>query len=465
MLISYSTKQDLTILKNQNHGLELEIHEKVPYEHQTFNPKIFMSISIILPVFNQRDALKRSLRSLIPEKGNHEVLVADLGSTDGSTDVMKEYDWATNVSPSARPRSAALNEVAAKATGDILFFLEPGSLPARGWSEAITTHVESGIDAGHLLCKEVDASSTWSATLRSMLWRVGYQITGGPSGLNGVIVKKEVFDNVNGFRPVPDFEWIAFSTTLKDSGHSVNVLKHDLLLTPKPGSDHADAFQELKEDLISTFTYRKSQSFDNTRSRRQSSAAILVGYDFFEKSKDPEYVALARKELLHDSLGTLQSFRGVGSCYFIGGTESTKLIGQPSGVEVMGKPRTKAEDRFAELRDKVLANHPEGVFLIKMGVSTELSHKSLFELSEGPSENPCVIRPIEGSDEWIAVWFEKAALEALPNLDISANIEPLQKQLSEKIIRSDVEDGLSALSTDSDARGMYYAGQLQELPA
>lgn len=424
-----------------------------------------MSISILIPVFNQRDDLKRTLRALIPEKENHEILVVDLGSTDGTADVIKEYDWAIKVAPTARPRSAALNEAVSKATGDFLMFLEPGSLPARGWSEAVANHLGSVADAGHFICKEVDSPSAWSAALRSLLWRVGYQITGGPSGLNGVIVKKEVFDKVEGFRAVPDFEWLAFSNRLKNAGSSVKMLKHDVLLTPKPGSAHADTFQELKEDLFSAFTYRKSQTFDDTRSRRQSSAAILIGYDFFETPSDPEYVAKAREELLSLSLGTMQSFRGVGSLYFIGGKESTKLIGQPSGVEVMGKPRTKAADRFAELRDKVLADNPEGVFLVKMGISTELNHKNLFELSEGPAENPCVIRPVEDSDEWIAIWLEKAALESFPNLEITEKIEPLRKQLSEKIIRSDVEKGLSALKTDSDARGMYYSGHLQELPA
>jgi hypothetical protein len=369
------------------------------------------------------------------------------------------------VTPSARPRSAALNEVAVKATGSALMFLEPGSFPARGWSEAVTAHVEGVADAGHLICKEVDSSSPWSSALRSLLWRIGYQITGGPSGLNGVIVKKETFDKLEGFRPVPDFEWLAFSERLKNAGASVKVLKHELLMTPQPGSDHADAFQELKEDLLSAFMYRKSQTFDSTRSRRQSSAAILIGYDFFEKPSDPEYVAKAREQLLDISLGTLQSFRGVGSLYFIGGSESTKRIGQPSGVDVMGKPRTKKADRFAELRDRVLDGKPEGVFLVRMGISTDLSHKSLFELSEGKAENPCVIRPIENSDEWVAIWLEKAALESLPSLEIDGHISSLQKQLSEKIIRSDVEPGISALRTDSDARGMFYSGHLQEQPA
>ena len=424
-----------------------------------------MSISILIPVFNQRDALKRTLRALIPEKGTHEILVVDMGSTDGTSDIIKEYDWAKRVTPDARPRAAALNEAASGATGDFLMFLEPGSLPARGWSEAVTAHLGSIADAGHMICKEADSSSVWASTLRSLLWRVGYQVTGGPSGLNGVVVKKETFDKVKGFRPVPDFEWIAFSTRLKDSGSVVNMLKHELLITPAPGSGHVDAFQELKEDLISSFAYRRSQTFDDTRSRRQNSAAILIGYDFFEKPSDPDYVHEARKELLGISLETLQSFRGAGRCYFIGGTESTKLIGQPSGVEVMKKPRTNASERFAELRDKVLSENPEGVFLVRLGVSTELNHANLLELSEGPAENPCVIRPLEDSDEWAAIWFEKAALESLPGLDITDKITPLTKQLSKKIIRSDVEDGISALRTDSDARGMYYSGHLQKLPA
>lgn len=424
-----------------------------------------MSISIFIPVFNQADALKRTLRALIPEKGPHEICVVDLGSTDGTLDVLKEFDWATLVSPKARPRAAALNEAVSSAQGAYLMFLEAGSLPARGWSEAVALHLDKVADAGHLFCKEVDSPSAWSAGLRTLLWRIGYQVTGGPAGLNGVLVKKETFDQVEGFRPVPDFEWLAFSNRLANAGATVKALKHDLLVTPKPGSDHADAFRDLKEDLLSSLKFRKSQTYDDTRSRRQASAAILIGYDFYEKPSEPEYVGKARQQLFTTSVETMQSFRGVGNLYYIGGTESTKLLGQPSGIEVMGKPRSKAETRFSELCERVLAENPEGVLLVKMGVSTELDHASLFHLSEGPAENPCVIRPIEDTDEWIAIWLEKAALESLPDLEITNSIEALRKQLSEKIIRSDVENGFSALRTDSDARGLYYAGHLQEVPA
>lgn len=423
-----------------------------------------MNISILIPVFNERDAIKRTLRALIPEKGSHEVLIVDLGSTDGTLDVVKEYDWVKVVSPASRPRAAALNEVVAQAQGDAILFLEAGSLPARGWSAAITNHLDKVADAGHMLCKEVDATSAWSASLRSALGRLGYQITGGPSGLNGVVVKKETFDKVEGFRPVPDFEWLAFSNRLKNHGASVKVLKHDVLTTPKPGSGHADAFQELKEDVLSALKYRRSEQFDGKRSRRGATAAILVGYDFFGKLDEPAGVATARKELFKISVETMQSFRGVGNLFFIGGNESTKLLGQASGIDIMAKPRTAAPERFAELLGNVLAQNPEGVLLVKMGISTDLSHANLLEITEGPAENPCVMRPVEHSDEWLAVFFEKAALEALPSLEIGGTMQPIRDALAAKIVRTDVEDPISALRTDSDARGMYYAGQLQELP-
>lgn len=424
-----------------------------------------MNISILIPVFNQRDAIKRTLRALIPEKASHEVLIVDLGSTDGTLDVAKDYDWVKVVKPSARPRAAALNEVAATASGDALLFLEAGSLPARGWSLAITTHLDKIADAGHMIVKEVDSSSAWSAALRSGLWRLGYQVTGGPSGLNGVIVKKETFTKVEGFRPVPDFEWLAFSKRLKNHGAAVKMLKHELLTTPKPGSSHADGFQELKEDLLSAWKFRKSETFDEVRGRRNAIPAILVGYDFFGKLDDAPGVATARQELFKVSIETMQSFRGAGNLYFIGGTESTKALGQASGIDVMAKPRTAAPQRFAELLEKVLAEHPEGVLLVKMGVSTELDHANLLYITEGPAENPCVFRPLEDSDEWVAAFFEREALEALSSLEIGPGIQPIRDALSAKIIRSDVEPALSALRTDSDARSMYYAGQLQELPA
>lgn len=423
-----------------------------------------MKFSIFLPVFNRRDELKRSLRALIPEKGDHEVFVVDMGSTDGTQDVAKEHDWVTLISSNEGVRSKALNQAVVDAKGDALFFLAPGSLPARGWSQALEDHFGFGADAGHFTCREVDSFSSWAGSLRSMAMKLGHQVLGGPASLNGVAVTKAAFDKVSGFRPVPDFEWMAFAARLKETGVKVKPIKHEVLVSPAAGSRQENEWFELKEDLQAAWKYRKSENFDPKRIQRKASAAILFGYDAFGKSEVNEYFNYAQKELLKISLEVMQSYKGVEKIFFIGGNESTKLLGKPSGVEVIGKPDSSLEKRFSDVLEKLRAEDQEGLLLVKDG-SLELSHKKLRELSEGLGEEPCIILPEAESTQWTALWFEQPALDAIADWELSPEVDSIKAHLKTKIIRQEEEKPLKGLRTDSDARSLYYSGILERLPA
>ncbi|MEX2608122.1 MAG: glycosyltransferase [Kiritimatiellia bacterium] len=423
-----------------------------------------MNFSIYIPVFNRRDELKRTLRALIPEKGSHEIFVVDLGSSDGSQDLLKDYPWAQLLTPRADIRSKALNEAAKSGEGEVLFFLEPGTLPARGWSQALEDHIANGADAGHFNCREVDSTAPWAANLRALATRLGQQILGGPASLNGVAVKRKTFNQVEGFRPVPDFEWLAFASRLKGAGAVVKPVKHQVLVAPAPGSRQRNAWFDLKEDLLAAMRYRKTENFDLKRCKRKASAAILFGYDVFPASKENDYMTYARQEVLKLTLEKMQSYRGVEKIYFIGGTESTKLIGQPSGVEVIGNPRGRVQKRYADLLEKIRTTKPEGLLLVR-GISNALSHESLRNLCEGPSEAPCVILPETGTGEWLALWLEAPALDVISDWELSPEVESLTPVLKPKAIRKDVEAGLPSLRTDSDARALYYSGLLDRLPA
>ncbi len=423
-----------------------------------------MKFSIFIPVFNRRDELQRSLLALIPEKGDHDVYVVDMGSTDGSQDLVKDYAWAHLVNSHENLRSKALNQAVEGAAGDLLFFLEPGSLPARGWDAALEKHFAAGFDAGHFSCREVDTSAGWAASIRAQIMKTGQQVLGGPASLNGVAVSEAAFNKVSGFRPVPDFEWLAFSTRLKESGAKVKAIKHEILISPAAGSRQVNEWAELKENLQAALKYLKSSNFDSKRTRRKASSAVLFGYDCFASPDSSDYFKYAQQALLQISLEIMQSYNGVEKIYFIGGTESCNLIGQPSGVEIFGKAKTGTEKRFAELLEKLKADKQEGLLLVR-GNSLALNHAALRELSEGPGVEPCIILPEADSAEWVALWLEQPALDAVADWELHPETANLQAHLKSKIIRQEVEKPVKGLRNDSDARGMYYSGMLDRLPA
>ena len=88
-----------------------------------------MKYSIITVNYNNRDGLKKTIESVVCQTfRDYEFIVIDGGSTDGSVDVLKEYDdkityW---VSEPDKGIYNGMNKGIAKATGDYLNFMNSG---------------------------------------------------------------------------------------------------------------------------------------------------------------------------------------------------------------------------------------------------------------------------------------------------------------------------------------------------
>jgi glycosyltransferase involved in cell wall biosynthesis len=101
----------------------------------------FPRISIVTPSYNQAAFLRKTLDSVLSQNyPNLEYIVIDGGSTDGSADILREYDarlayWVTEPDSG---QSHALNKGFSRATGEIMTWLNsddvllPGSLQAVG---------------------------------------------------------------------------------------------------------------------------------------------------------------------------------------------------------------------------------------------------------------------------------------------------------------------------------------------
>lgn len=89
----------------------------------TRNDTSFPRISIVVPSFNQATFLRRTLWSILNQNyPNTEIIVLDAGSTDGSVDIIREFEpfLAYWVSRPDRGQSDAINRGFAQATGDLL---------------------------------------------------------------------------------------------------------------------------------------------------------------------------------------------------------------------------------------------------------------------------------------------------------------------------------------------------------
>lgn len=100
-----------------------------------------LKLSIITPSYNQADYLRRTIESVHSQTGDFELehIVVDGGSTDGTVELLKEYqDRIRWVSEKDEGQADALNKGLAMASGDIIGWLNSDDLYLPGCLSTIT---------------------------------------------------------------------------------------------------------------------------------------------------------------------------------------------------------------------------------------------------------------------------------------------------------------------------------------
>ena len=175
-------------------------------------------ISVIIPILNEATILAKTLSRLQPELANHELIIVDGGSTDGSVDIAKKYG---RVVISERGRAKQLNAGASASTGDILIFLHADVWLEAGAFAAVEAALSSGYVGGGFLQK-IDGPSILyriierTADMRGKYLKVFY-------GDSGIFVSRSNFERIGGFTEVPIMEEMGFSKKLRRLGKTKMV--------------------------------------------------------------------------------------------------------------------------------------------------------------------------------------------------------------------------------------------------
>lgn len=175
-------------------------------------------ISVIIPILNEENILEKTLSRLQPELKNHELIIVDGGSTDGSIHIAEKYG---KVIKSEQGRAKQLNAGAAAATGEILIFLHADVWLEQGAGKAVESALLSGYVGGGFLQK-IDGRSILyriiekTADIRGKYLKVFY-------GDSGIYVKRTDFERIGGFPEVPIMEEIGFSKALRKLGKTKMV--------------------------------------------------------------------------------------------------------------------------------------------------------------------------------------------------------------------------------------------------
>ena len=103
-------------------------------------------ISVVIPAYNEEQALPATLERLFSQPGQFEVILVDGASTDATTRIARQYP-AIRILDAPRGRASQMNAGAAAARGEWLLFLHADTLlPYRAISRIAALPAE--VDAG-----------------------------------------------------------------------------------------------------------------------------------------------------------------------------------------------------------------------------------------------------------------------------------------------------------------------------
>jgi rSAM/selenodomain-associated transferase 2 len=188
-----------------------------------------MRLSIIIPTLNEADYLPAAVGQahrhavLGPP---HEILVADCGSLDGTVDLaMRLGTHLIQEQPAPTCRAAALNQGAARATGDVLLFLDADTLVPRGYDKAIQHALAVRGVVGGAFEFAMDGPQ-WGLRLVELISRVRYRLWPFYYGDQGIFVRASVFYRVGGYPGKRLLEASEFSKRLWRQGKLVLLRKY-----------------------------------------------------------------------------------------------------------------------------------------------------------------------------------------------------------------------------------------------
>jgi rSAM/selenodomain-associated transferase 2 len=169
-------------------------------------------ISIIIPTYNEEMALPETLRHLLQQPGDYEVIVVDGGSTDQTCKIIKAAPRVRLITAS-KGRASQMNAGARHATGEWLLFLHADTLLPDGALVRLNVfEADHAIQAGGFLHRF--SGDDWRLRLVSFLDNVRCRCSRVIYGDQAMFVRRALFERLGGFPDQPVLEDVSFCENL-----------------------------------------------------------------------------------------------------------------------------------------------------------------------------------------------------------------------------------------------------------
>ena len=173
-------------------------------------------ISVIIPTFNEEKALPSTLRHLLEQPGDYEVIVVDGGSADRTCEVARrvaETDLRVRLLKASKGRASQMNAGAKEARGEWVLFLHADTcLPEGALTRLNAMEPDPAIQAGGFV--HGFSGGDWRLRLVSFLDNFRCRRTRIIYGDQALFVRRKLFESLGGFPEQPILEDVAFCEKL-----------------------------------------------------------------------------------------------------------------------------------------------------------------------------------------------------------------------------------------------------------
>lgn len=178
-----------------------------------------MKVSAIIPTLNAAPTLERTLEAIADAE---EILVVDGGSHDDT--LASAAGRGATVLRAARGRGQQLAAGAKAARHEWLLFLHADTVLAPGWRIKAARFVEASEGRAAAFRFKLDDAS-WRARALERLVSLRIRLFALPYGDQGLFIKRSLYDEIGGFRPLPLMEDIDIVRRL--GRRRVTIIDHE----------------------------------------------------------------------------------------------------------------------------------------------------------------------------------------------------------------------------------------------
>jgi rSAM/selenodomain-associated transferase 2 len=190
-----------------------------------------MTISVIIPTFNEESALPSTLDHTF-RLGFDEILVADGGSEDRTRDIVLQFALSQSraaitdcpvLAIRTQPgRAGQMNAAAELSRNDVLLFLHADTILPDQARHRIMETLSNQSCVGGRFDVRFDRPSKLGRVISTMM-NVRSRLSGIATGDQAIYVRREVFERMRGYSPIPLMEDLDFTRRLKQQGRVAAV--------------------------------------------------------------------------------------------------------------------------------------------------------------------------------------------------------------------------------------------------